>query len=479
MPPQRHQTLSGGDERAGRAVQPFDHVPALGAGDGDLHLHGFQDDELLSGFDPLAGSTAIFQTLAVTGEATARQPSGSGPPAAGGDSVSGGSGRRGPARPAFALGVEGGLLAALEGGGFRRDGAQKGVVLANVELIFFDVERVAAVREGVADLQQLVGGDGVEADLVEEAEQPGRIEPDAIGIPHLEGAADELVAAGALHAVDAEVGAADADRILRRPGARGVVLGGDEAVPRVGRRGDRRAEVDVAEAEHEIAGVEHDAACTSSIGVEAVDAADELDVAGAPGRVGAHGLDVLADGELGGRVVPGERQVDDAGWGRRCRRGRGWRARSASSASSRCFAASSRGVVVDLQRADAGRDIDDARQLRRGGAGLRGRGRGSAGRGRARWGRTRPAGCGRPAARQTGDRRRDAPDAERSRGLLAGRAVSAGDATEADAVAGAELADLPELGVDDGAGQTKPPRLGPSGPRMIGMSPVKSTAPMA
>ncbi|MNN20438.1 hypothetical protein D3C81_1337170 [compost metagenome] len=28
-------------------------------------------------------------------------------------------------------------------------------------------------------------------------------------------------------------------------------------------------------------------------------------------------------------------------------------------------------------------------------------------------------------------------------------------------------------------GQTKPPRLGPSGPRITGMSPVKSTAPMA
>ena len=29
------------------------------------------------------------------------------------------------------------------------------------------------------------------------------------------------------------------------------------------------------------------------------------------------------------------------------------------------------------------------------------------------------------------------------------------------------------------AGQTKPPRLGPSGPRMIGMSPVKSMVPTA
>jgi hypothetical protein len=29
------------------------------------------------------------------------------------------------------------------------------------------------------------------------------------------------------------------------------------------------------------------------------------------------------------------------------------------------------------------------------------------------------------------------------------------------------------------AGQTKPPRLGPSGPRITGMSPVKSMAPMA
>ena len=78
---------------------------------------------------------------------------------------------------------------------------------------------------------------------------PGR----CVEVPDRHGAADELVAARALHAVDAQVGAADADRVLRRPGAGRVVLRGDQAVPRVERGGHRRAEVDVAEAEHQVA----------------------------------------------------------------------------------------------------------------------------------------------------------------------------------------------------------------------------------
>ena len=47
-------------------------------------------------------------------------------------------------------------------------------------------------------------------------------------------------------------------------------------------------EVDVAEAEHEVLGVEDDVGTTSSTDVEAVDAADELDVPRAPRRVVAH-----------------------------------------------------------------------------------------------------------------------------------------------------------------------------------------------
>ena len=74
------------------------------------------------------------------------------------------------------------------------------------------------------------------------------------------GAADELVAARPFHAVDAQVGAADADDVLRRPGARRVVLGGDEPVARIDRRRHRRAEIDVAEAHHQVVGVEDDVA---------------------------------------------------------------------------------------------------------------------------------------------------------------------------------------------------------------------------
>jgi hypothetical protein len=73
------------------------------------------------------------------------------------------------------------------------------------------------------------------------------------------GAADELIAAGTFHAVDAHVGAADADRVFGCPGAGGVVLGGDEAMAWIDGRGDGRAEVDVAEAEDEVAGFEDDA----------------------------------------------------------------------------------------------------------------------------------------------------------------------------------------------------------------------------
>ena len=74
-----------------------------------------------------------------------------------------------------------------------------------------------------------------------------------VEVPDRHGAPDELVAARALHAVHAEVGAADADGVLGRPGAGRVVLRGHEAVAGVERRGHRRAEVDVAEAEHEVA----------------------------------------------------------------------------------------------------------------------------------------------------------------------------------------------------------------------------------
>src|SRR5206468_4268587 len=116
-------------------------------------------------------------------------------------------------------------------------------------------------------------------------------------------APDELVPAGSLHAVHAEVGAADADGVLRRPGAGRIVLGRHEAVPRIDRRGNRRTEVNVTEAEHEVARVEGDALDVRDR-PEAVDAPDELEIAWAPRRVLAHRLHVFADGEEGRLVLP-------------------------------------------------------------------------------------------------------------------------------------------------------------------------------
>ena len=96
---------------------------------------------------------------------------------------------------------------------------------------------------------------GVEAQLVEVAQAPRRV---VAGVPDRDRAADELVAARALHPVDAQERAADADGVRRRPGARGVVLRRHEPVARVERDGDRRADVDVAEAEHEVGRAEDD-----------------------------------------------------------------------------------------------------------------------------------------------------------------------------------------------------------------------------
>ena len=103
----------------------------------------------------------------------------------------------------------------------------------------------------------------------------------AVVPPDRHGAAEQLVAAGALHPVHAEVDAADADRVRRRPGPGRVVLRGDQPVPRVERYGDGCAEVDVAESDHQVGrggdDLEH-----LVPGRQAVDPADELDVVRAP-----------------------------------------------------------------------------------------------------------------------------------------------------------------------------------------------------
>src|SRR5258708_2413559 len=206
--------------------------------------------------------------------------------------------------PAMAFGVEGSLLSRFEACDFFRVGGEKFLVFAQREAAFFDAQRIAAVWERGARFDQFLARNGKETKPIEETQQPGFFETLGLpqAIPHLKGAPDELIAARTLHAIYAEIGAADADCVFGRPRARGIVLGGDEAMARIERRRDRRAEVDVAETQNKIAGLENDP--TDLIfALEPVDPANEFDVRRTPGRVRPHQFAIFFYCELGLFVV--------------------------------------------------------------------------------------------------------------------------------------------------------------------------------
>ena len=413
-------------------------IPALGA---DTAISIFIASSTIN-FCPACtrwpASTAIFHTLAVTGEQTGRQPSGTASSGTTSDRIVVRRRHelvRAGQRPAFALGLECRLLAALEFRGLAAYGVQERVVIPQAELFLLDAQRVAAIREVFANFQQLFRADFVKPDLIEEAQQPRRRGVE--GIPHLQRSSHELIAAGTFHSIYAHVRAADADRVLRRPGARRIVLRRHQSMPRIHRRGDRRAQVHVAQAQHEIVGVEHDAADVID-GIQAVDAADELDVAGAPGRIGPHGLHVLAYGQQRRRVFPGKRQVHDARWcGDVVQVGDLPLARVQRI--EQRFAIEVARVVVDLQRSHAGSQVDDAREG--GGAQLRFEG-------------------------VSAEAQIEVEDVgavlDEERAISIGAADHAGGAAEngfrgavtpeAHQVAGAKLADFPQLVVADGGG---------------------------
>jgi hypothetical protein len=141
--------------------------------------------------------------------------------------------------PTLALGLERLLLARLERGDRGAMLVEKREIVPEPERLLAYLELHLALQEVGAVAQQLAGPHGVEADLIEEAQEPRLPWREVAGlletVPHRDGAADELVAARSLHAVDAEVRAADADGVLRRPGAGRIVLGRDEAVARIDR----------------------------------------------------------------------------------------------------------------------------------------------------------------------------------------------------------------------------------------------------
>ena len=330
-------------------------MPATGRVEGGLHLHRLERDQPLAGArrrrprrrrparrSPTAAPRRAWRLRTVAEPSTPRRstPRRARPPSGPARAV--GRTRR-PRAQASALGRERGGLLAPKAAIDVRLARQERLVLGEPERPVLDHRLEPAGRQVRAELQQLLGLHRVPADPIEEAQQPRRVlartaAVPPVAAPHLHGASDELVAARALHPVDAQVGAADADGVLRRPGARRVVLRRHQPVAGVERGGDRRAEVDVAEPEHQIVGVEDDAR-TSSTDVEPVDPADELDVPRAPRRVGADAGHVALDRQPGRRVVPRERQMHDAAG--HCS---SWVAgSSASSAASRSSSAARRG----------------------------------------------------------------------------------------------------------------------------------------
>lgn len=218
--------------------------------------------------------------------------------------------------PQLDFGLEGGFLLALEGGDIGGVVGDEAVVGGEVEFGLLDADLRAALAEGFAELIQLGLADRVEAHLIEEAQQPGLTVLELgvlhVLVPDRQGATDQLVAAGRVHAVDAHVHAADAHGAFGGVGARRVVLGAEQAMARVQRHGAGRVEVDITEAEDQVAGIKQDVFDLIAAG-QAIGALDEVDVVRQPGRLAAHGFAVALDGSEGGAVLEGHGQVDDPG----------------------------------------------------------------------------------------------------------------------------------------------------------------------
>src|SRR6187402_1659460 len=185
----------------------------------------------------------------------------------------------------------------------------------------------------------------------------GRLE----AVVNLYGAPDELIAARALHAVNAHVRAPDADRILGSPRARRVVFGRDQTMARIERRRHRGAQVHVPKPQHQVARTKYDVLHRLFVG-QAIDAPNELDVARGPGGVLAHDLRVLFDREARLWVVPRQRHVDDAR-GDVDRVDRRQLTLGARKHIEQAREAELLAVEVDLERADARRQIHDSGKL--------------------------------------------------------------------------------------------------------------------
>ncbi len=125
---------------------------------------------------------------------------------------------------------------------------------------------------------------------------------------------------------------------------------------RVHGRGDGCAKINVTEAEHKIAGPEHDILHCLLV-LKAVDAANELDIGRAPGRIRAHEVLVFADSKVCAFVIPGQGHVNGARRHRYLVHRRQAGDRFGEQSAHFCEG-EARGVDVNLQRTNAGGQVD-------------------------------------------------------------------------------------------------------------------------
>lgn len=149
--------------------------------------------------------------------------------------------------PAQPFGGERGLPGFFDGSDIGGVVVQEIQMLGHREFADTGAHLEAARRHIGAQVEQFLGRYRIPADPVEEPEQPRftGFERGALPVtgPDGYGAADELIAAGGFHTVDAQVFAADTHGVGRGPGAGGVVFGSDQAVAGVERDSQRRERV--------------------------------------------------------------------------------------------------------------------------------------------------------------------------------------------------------------------------------------------
>ena len=132
---------------------------------------------------------------------------------------------------------------------------------------------------------------------------------------------------------------------------------------RIERCRDRRAQVDISQPHHQIAGVEHRFIDLIDIR-QIVDTTDKLQVARTPWRIPAHGGHVFIDSLLARGIVPGERQPDHA---RRHvqRRLPAYVLPQPGHRLQQRFQTQRFRLIVNLQGADPRREVDNPRQRAR------------------------------------------------------------------------------------------------------------------